>query len=67
MRFVYNFLITIFLIFISFLSTLGEGTKEIYPLGGGFYKFYLSPSDPVRNRFAFIHGYRPERLQYYDT
>ena len=62
MRFIYNFLITIFLIFISFQNSFGEGTKEIYPVGGGFYKFYLSPTDGTRNRFALYTATEPERL-----
>ena len=62
MRFVYNFLITIFLIFISFLSSFGEGTKEIYPVGGGFYKVALYPTDPIRNKFALYTATEPERL-----
>ena len=47
-----------------FCSTVGfsEGTKEIYPLGGGFYKFALFPSDPIRNRFALYTASESERL-----
>jgi len=62
MRFIYTFLITTFFILSSFQNSIGEGTKEIYPVGGGFYKFYLSPSDPVRNRFALYTATEPERL-----
>jgi len=60
----FSLLLVIFmpvLLFIFISPTVAEGTREIYPVGWGNYKFYLS-HDNIRNDFALYGCPETERL-----